>query len=167
MTGSAPRIDDVTGIVLAGGRSSRFGADKLSIELDGRPLLHHALAAVASVASTIVLVVAPGTTPVVPSDLGARLRIVHDPESFGGPLVGLVAALGTVESSAVLVVGGDMPRLVPGVLRRLLDRHPGRLPRVRCFLGWRLPLARRHAERQRHHDGERNQSLPHVLSPNL
>ena len=37
-----------TGIVLAGGRSTRFGADKLAIEVGGRSLLAHTTAAVAA-----------------------------------------------------------------------------------------------------------------------
>ena len=36
----------VTGLVLAGGRSSRFGRDKLAEPIDGRPLLWHAIDAV-------------------------------------------------------------------------------------------------------------------------
>lgn len=112
--------EDVTGIVLAGGRSSRFGSDKLVAELDGRPLLHYALEAVAAVAEHLVVVAAPGAAPSIPEGLASRVRVIHDPEPFLGPLVGLVAALSHVNSPVAIVVGGDMPRLVPGVLRRLL-----------------------------------------------
>lgn len=113
------RLDYVTGIVLAGGRSARFGSDKLVVNFEGRPLLHRALGAVAVVAPRIVVVAAPGTEPAIPVDLEACVRVVHDPEAFGGPLVGLVAALDVVETPVALVVGGDMPRLVPAVLRQL------------------------------------------------
>jgi molybdopterin-guanine dinucleotide biosynthesis protein A len=112
-------LDDVTGVVLAGGRASRFGADKLAIELDGRPLLHHAIEAVAAVASRVVVVAAPGRAPAIPAALRTRVHVVHDPEPFGGPLVGLAAALAVVDTPVVLVAGGDMPRLVPAVLHRL------------------------------------------------
>ena len=59
MSGASPSAA-VFALVLAGGASSRFGSDKLAATLDGRPLLHHALEAVAAVADRIVLVVAPG-----------------------------------------------------------------------------------------------------------
>ncbi len=118
---SAPMLPlgDVTGIVLAGGRASRFGSDKMAAELGGRPLLHHAIAAVATVAGHVVVVAAPGVAPSIPTALADRVRVVHDPEPFGGPLVGLVAALSAVETRVSLVVGGDMPRMVPAVLHRL------------------------------------------------
>jgi len=149
-------LDDVTGIVLAGGRSSRFGSDKLVAELDGRPLLHHALEAVATVAAQIVVVAAPGIEPSIPVDLASRVRVVHDPEPFGGPLVGLMAALSVVDRSIVLVVGGDMPQLVPAVLSRLVatvgpDRRavllevPGRLQPLPMALDVAAALAARMA----------------------
>ena len=111
----------MTGIVLAGGRSLRFGGDKLAIAIEGRPLLHHAIGGVAAVASEILVVVAPGAEPALPADLAVPIRLVHDPEAFGGPLIGLGAALAAAHPLAV-VVGGDMPRLVPAVLVRLLRR---------------------------------------------
>ncbi|MBA3875549.1 MAG: hypothetical protein C0498_01205 [Anaerolinea sp.] len=120
-------LDGVTGILLAGGRSSRFGSDKLAVDLDGRPLLHHAIEAVATVASRILVVAAPGVEPPIPGELATRVRVVHDPEPFGGPLVGLVAALANVETPTALVAGGDMPRMVPAVLHRLVVTvGPGR-----------------------------------------
>ncbi len=110
-----------TGIVLAGGRSSRFGSDKLAVELDGRPLLHHAIEAVASVCREVLVIVAPGETLNQPRTAGVEVRVVHDPEPFGGPLVGLGAGLAAASHPIALVVGGDMPRLSAAVLELLLD----------------------------------------------
>ena len=149
-------LDDVTGIVLAGGRSSRFGSDKLAADLDGRPLLHHAIEAVAAVAPEVIVVAAPGVEPPIPVALETRVRVVHDPQPFGGPLVGLMAALSVVERSIVLVVGGDMPQLVPAVLSRLVatvgpDRRavllevPGRLQPLPMALDVAAALAARMA----------------------
>jgi molybdopterin-guanine dinucleotide biosynthesis protein A len=106
-------------IVLAGGRSSRFGRDKLAEPIDGRPLLDHAIAAVRVVATDIVVVAAPAANLPVP----AGVRVAHDPVAFEGPLAGLAAGLAALDPAVdrVLVVAGDMPSLVPAVLRRLLD----------------------------------------------
>lgn len=105
-------------VVLAGGRSSRFGRDKLAEPIDGRPLLHHAIAAVQAVADEVVVVAAPGLDPVVP----AGVRVVHDPAAFEGPLAGLSAGLAALDADVdrVVVVAGDMPTLEPAVLSRLL-----------------------------------------------
>lgn len=156
MTELTRSLESVTGIVLAGGRSSRFGSDKLVAELDGRPLLHHAIEAVAAVAPEVIVVAAPGVEPPIPVALETRVRVVHDPQPFGGPLVGLMAALSVVERSIVLVVGGDMPQLVPAVLSRLVatvgpDRRavllevPGRLQPLPMALDVAAALAARMA----------------------
>ena len=108
----------VGAIVLAGGRSSRFGRDKLSEPIDGRVLLDHAIAAVQAVATDVVVVTSPGAEPAVPDGV----RIAHDPAAFEGPLVGVAAGLAALDPGVqrVMVVAGDMPTLVPAVLERLL-----------------------------------------------
>jgi molybdopterin-guanine dinucleotide biosynthesis protein A len=123
MTG-APQPTDVSGIVLAGGRSSRFGRNKLAEPLNGRPLLHHAVAALAPVVGEIVLVLAPaGDIPSLPATelRGIPVRVVRDPEPHGGPLVGLAAGLHGTAARRTLLVGGDMPALQAPVLRAMVD----------------------------------------------
>ena len=119
MTQATQMLDDVTGIILAGGRSSRFGSDKLAIDIDGRTMLQRAVDAVAVVAPRIVVVLAPDADPPPPAALDHRLDIVHDKAPFLGPLAGLAAGLDAVRTSIALVAAGDMPRMVPAVLQRL------------------------------------------------
>lgn len=110
-------------IVLAGGASSRFGGDKLSADLDRRPLLHHALVAVDELVGTIVLVLAPGAaTPELPP-LRAHVLVAHDTATHQGPLAGLSAGLAALPPPVdrAVLIGGDMPSLVPAVLGQLLD----------------------------------------------
>ena len=82
--------ETVAVIVLAGGRSSRFGRDKLAEPLDGRPLLDHAIDAARRMATEVLVVVAPGSAPAVP----AGVQVVHDAQAFEGPLAGVAAGLG-------------------------------------------------------------------------
>jgi molybdopterin-guanine dinucleotide biosynthesis protein A len=117
----------VSGIVLAGGASTRFGADKLAAQVGGRTLLELAVAAVAVVASEVLVVVAPGDDRPLPSGK-VSIRRVEDPERHGGPLVGLLAGLEAAKEPIVIVVGGDMPALSPDVLAaliRALEASPG------------------------------------------
>jgi molybdopterin-guanine dinucleotide biosynthesis protein A len=114
----------ITAIVLAGGRSSRFGSDKLRAELDGASLLSRTIDAVEPI-TDIVIVAGPALADGLQGgDIPATL--LHDRESFGGPLAALANALerGIPDpvTSLAIVVGGDMPRLVPAVLTAMLDR---------------------------------------------
>jgi molybdopterin-guanine dinucleotide biosynthesis protein A len=115
----------VTAIVLAGGRSSRFGAPKLEATIGDHTLLALSIRAVAAVSGDI-LVVGPtfADAPNLPPglDSSALVRRISDDLPFEGPLVALAGALREVTTPLALVVGGDMPRLVPGVLRAMLER---------------------------------------------
>ena len=111
-------------IVLAGGRSARFGRDKLAEPIDGRPMLDHVIDRVGAVVSDIVVVGPTDASPLVPAGVG----VVRDDRPFEGPLAGLGAGLRSLDAAIerVVVVGGDMPTLVPAVLARLiagLDSH--------------------------------------------
>jgi molybdopterin-guanine dinucleotide biosynthesis protein A len=115
--------DRVGAIVLAGGRSSRFGRDKLAERVHGRPILDLAIDAVRDLASDVIVVVAPDGARDLPEDV----RLVRDARPFAGPLAGLATGLAALDPSVerVLVVAGDMPALVPAVLARLLDALDG------------------------------------------
>jgi molybdenum cofactor guanylyltransferase len=109
----------VSGIVLAGGRSSRFGSDKLAAPYGDSTVLDLAVAAVAAVSSEVVVVVAPGDERPMPAASVPVKRAV-DPEPFGGPLVGLLAGLEAAGEPIAVVAGGDMPTLAPDVLQMLI-----------------------------------------------
>ena len=113
-----PRLE-ASGIVLAGGRSSRFGGDKLLTDWDGKPLVGHAIAAVGKACQEVIVVTGPEQVALL-----ARLsgHVVEDQEPFQGPLAGARCGLQAAALPIALVVGGDMPTLVPGVLRLLLER---------------------------------------------
>jgi molybdopterin-guanine dinucleotide biosynthesis protein A len=133
----------VSGIVLAGGRSSRFGSDKLAADIDGRRLLDLAIEALAAVSDEVLVLLSPGDDRVLPSST-ATLRRVVDPERHGGPLVGLLAGLEVADQPIVVVAGGDMPSLSRAVLeamiRRLVASAPGTDAIILAARGDRPPL---------------------------
>jgi molybdopterin-guanine dinucleotide biosynthesis protein A len=120
MTDQTATPRTVTGIVLAGGRASRFGGPKLDARIDGETLLALATRAVAEVADEILI-----AGPALPAMIGfdrVALRLVIDEQPFEGPLVAISAAVRQAHGVAAIVIGGDMPRLAPSVLRAMLDR---------------------------------------------
>ncbi|MSQ42050.1 MAG: molybdenum cofactor guanylyltransferase [Dehalococcoidia bacterium] len=115
---SAPAV---TGIVLAGGRSSHMGRDKASLALDGRTLLQRTVDALAQVAQEIVVVRAP--VRALPSlQCALPLHEVEDAVEGEGPLLGIAAGLRAASAPVALIVGCDMPFLRPALLRLLAAR---------------------------------------------
>jgi molybdopterin-guanine dinucleotide biosynthesis protein A len=93
----------IAAVVLAGGRSTRFGSDKLAAEIDGVPLLHRAVAPLP--ADWQIIVVGPDR------DLGNRTRAltVREDPPGGGPAAALVAG-----ATAALAAGADTIVTLPG-----------------------------------------------------
>jgi molybdopterin-guanine dinucleotide biosynthesis protein A len=110
--------ENVTAIVLAGGRSSRFGRDKLAEMVAGRTMLDRSIDAVRPAAREILVVTALGDARSVPNDVIA----VQDSVAFEGPLVGLLTGLTHATQSRVLVAGGDMPTMIGVVLEWMLGK---------------------------------------------
>lgn len=102
-------------VILAGGTAARLGgADKAAIEVDGRSLLEHLLAATA-VADEVVVVgdAVPTSRPVT---------FVREDPPLGGPVAGLLAGRhALLTPPALLVVTAvDMPRVTDATVGRLL-----------------------------------------------
>ena len=110
----APRV---SGVVLAGGRSTRFGSNKLEASYAGRPLLHHAIHRLAELCDEVVVVLPPGVDG---ATLPPGVTVANDPTEGEGPLAGLhTGLLAAVRSDEVVVAGGDMPTLQLAVLREM------------------------------------------------
>lgn len=128
-------MPEVTGIVLAGGRSSRMGREKASLVLGGETLLQRTVSALSAVAGEIVIVRAPGAAlPAV--EARCPVRYADDPVEGEGPLVGMAAGLEAARAPIAIVVGVDMPFLQPALLRLLAER-------VAAGARWVLPIADR------------------------
>jgi molybdopterin-guanine dinucleotide biosynthesis protein A len=107
----------VTGIVLAGGSARRPAVDATPVEIDGRPILHHVILAVARVADEVVVVIAPDAgRPRLPSGAAVRVRVVRAAVGGRGPIAELAAALAEARGDRAILVGGDQPGLSPALL---------------------------------------------------
>lgn len=109
---------NLTGVILAGGKSSRMGRDKAALLVHGEPLLARQLRLLAELGIAERLVsLRAGTTPPVP--LPADVRILPDTLADAGPLAGLERALAQASRPLVLVLAVDLPAMNPEFLHRL------------------------------------------------
>lgn len=114
----------VSGIVLAGGRSRRLGRDKAVEPVGGVPLLQRVLGRLAQVTYERVVVVneaARAAALPLPPDV----RAVVDRYPGAGPLGGIFTGLSAAVGGWGLVTACDMPFLNVRLLRHLLSQREG------------------------------------------
>ena len=126
----------VGGLVLAAGEGSRFGATKQLARLDGRPLLEHALGAVAPLRPRVVVLGHEAGAILEAVDLqGAEPVVCADwREGQAASLRCGVAALGDVD--AAVVVLGDQPRITAAAVAAVAAAA-GEAPAARASYGGR------------------------------
>jgi molybdopterin-guanine dinucleotide biosynthesis protein A len=112
--------DQVTGIVLAGGTSSRLGQNKAFIQIDGQLLIERVVERLRLVVSNIVLVT---NTPSQFAFLDVPMA--GDVFQGVGALGGLHAGLSAICTGYGLAVGCDMPFLNVDLLRYMISLRKG------------------------------------------
>jgi molybdenum cofactor guanylyltransferase len=132
------------GVVLAGGRSSRMGTPKATLEWHGSTLLYRTVGIVARAANGPVVVVrAPGQElPGLPKGT----LVADDPREGKGPVQGIAAGLAALSGRAEtsFLASTDMPFLHPAFIRRVLrvlDQDQATDVALPFARGYKQPLA--------------------------
>jgi molybdenum cofactor cytidylyltransferase len=114
----------VAGVVLAAGGSRRFGSPKQLADLDGRPLLGHAIAALRACSAAIdprVVVLGNAADAIEDAIDLSRLTVVRCRDWSDGMSASLRAAIAAVgECDAAAVWLGDQPAITAAAIERVV-----------------------------------------------
>ncbi|MCY4612721.1 MAG: molybdenum cofactor guanylyltransferase [Nitrospira sp.] len=105
-------IQEISGVVLAGGKSRRMGMDKRSLSIHGKPLLDRVLSVLLDVFPEVLLVLAEEDI----SRHEDRIKIVTDLVPGCAAVGGLYTGLYYARCPRVFVVACDMPFINPAVI---------------------------------------------------
>lgn len=113
------KIASVSGIVLAGGLSSRMGQQKVLLPLLGITLLQWQVNKLKALGIQDILISGPSNLALPDT------RAIPDEFPHCGPLGGLHACLKAARFPCCLVLGGDVPLVPPQVLAQMILCHQG------------------------------------------
>jgi molybdopterin-guanine dinucleotide biosynthesis protein A len=128
------------GIVLCGGKSTRMGSSKALLPFGPETMLQRVVRLLSDVVGPIVVVAAVDQElPELPSGV----LVTRDEREGRGPLEGLRAGLKALpaDADAAYVTSCDVPLLVPGFVRQMLDLAGGHDVAVLEIDGFTHPLS--------------------------
>lgn len=106
-------------VILAGGRSSRFGSDKAMAKFKGREMLRMVASALEQASFRVCI----STSHKAHQSLG--YPIIWDTNQFYGPLWALAHVLEVTQAHKVLLTACDTPLLTPNITRMLWSKSSG------------------------------------------
>jgi molybdopterin-guanine dinucleotide biosynthesis protein A len=109
---------EVTGVLLAGGKSRRMGEDKRYLVVGEQILLERGLDVLRSIFQEVLVVIAQDSPP-----LDVDARVVRDLVPDCGSLGGLYTGLTQATRPYIFVVACDMPFLDPAVITQFTSRR--------------------------------------------
>ncbi|MEW6669387.1 MAG: molybdenum cofactor guanylyltransferase [Thermodesulfobacteriota bacterium] len=112
----AQSLQEVTGVILAGGKSTRYGRNKAFVRIDGVPLIERVIRVMGSVFDQPLLIT---NTPEEYAHL--NLPMVEDLIKGLGPLGGIYTGLKSISGKAGFFVACDMPFLNGPLIRRIVE----------------------------------------------
>jgi len=112
---SAP-FTKVTGVILLGGRSSRYGANKALVEIEGVRLIDRVVGLMKAIFHRVILAT---NTPDEYAYL--QMPMVQDLIKGLGPMGGIYTGLMTMVDEAAFFVACDMPFLSGRLIRHMVD----------------------------------------------
>ncbi len=116
---SGNKIEGVTGVILAGGSSSRMGRNKALMEIEGETIITREYRTLAALFHEVIIVTN------TPEEYGfIPCRKVSDIYPGAGSIAGLHAGLAASNTENIFVAACDMPFLNPDLIR-LLCKNAG------------------------------------------
>jgi len=114
----------IAAIILAAGQSSRMGAHKILLPLQGKPVILHAVDNANAAGFAEVIVVVGHCAEAVRAALaGQRIQIIENPDYRQGQSTSLRAGVAALrpEMDAALILLGDQPLVQPAILTALVQ----------------------------------------------
>ena len=109
--------NNITGVILAGGKSSRMGTDKGTLVLKEKTFIQHIIDAMEPLVGDIIIVSDN------PNHIIFGIKRIEDTIKDAGPLAGIYSGLQYSKTNYNLVVSCDVPLITSEVLSKLIENH--------------------------------------------
>lgn len=127
---------DITGVILAGGKSSRMGVNKSFLKIGKQTIIERIVGLMKSIFTKVIII-----TNTIDEYKFLNLPLHEDVFKWKGPLAGIHSALASTQTEKIFVLSCDVP-LMSGEMIKYIAEYKSEKPVVFCeAAGYHQPLA--------------------------
>lgn len=108
--------NNITGIILSGGTSSRMGMNKALLPIGKKKVIEHVVDLMSSVFTNVILI-----TNTLEEYNFLDLPMYEDIFKVGGPLAGIHSGLENSETEKNFILSCDMPLMKSGIIKSIIE----------------------------------------------
>jgi SUF system NifU family Fe-S assembly protein len=124
--GVNPGTRDLVAVVLAAGRATRFGGDKVTATLRGEPVIRHVVRAFDGMVGRVIVVVSANEAAVRAALADRSIEVVRNDHTTAGMSSSIATGIAAAaDAAAVIVALGDQPGIERPVLAAVIDGWRG------------------------------------------
>jgi len=109
-------MEDITAVILAGGKSRRMKTDKALIKFNDKTLLENQIDLLNPIFNKIIISANSQKYSF------ANLQIINDEQSDLGPIGGILSVLKRVKTDYVFIISVDMPLITTDLIKHLISK---------------------------------------------
>jgi molybdopterin-guanine dinucleotide biosynthesis protein A len=126
---------DITGVILAGGKSSRMGTNKALLQINGKPIIEQIADLLKSLFSKVIVITnSPEEYPFL------NLPLFQDVFKHRGPMGGIHSGLFNSETENIFVVPCDAPFINREIIEKILSAQSKHKIKICYAAGFLQPL---------------------------
>ena len=110
-------MNNITAVILAGGKSTRMKQDKALVKINNKTLLNHQIDSLSPIFNKIIIS--------ANTNYNCDYRIIKDIDKDKGPIGGIYSILQNINTEKAFIIAVDMPYITEGIITKLIDNSNG------------------------------------------
>lgn len=106
-------MNNITAVILAGGKSTRMKQDKALVKINDKTLLSHQIDKLSPIFDKIIIS--------ANTNYNCNLRIINDIDRDKGPIGGIYTVLQNINTEKAFIIAVDMPFVNEVIIKKLID----------------------------------------------
>jgi len=106
-------MNNITAVILSGGKSIRMKQDKALVKINDKTLLNHQIDKLSPIFDEVIIS--------ANTSYNCNLKIINDIDRDKGPIGGIYTTLQNINTEKAFIIAVDMPFVTENIIKKLID----------------------------------------------